>query len=328
MIKKINSEPEIYQLQIPLPNNPLKNLNSYVVKTVDGNLIVDTGFNQTECFAALAMYLHVLNIDMNKTTIFLTHLHLDHVGLTDKIRSEETRVMMGAEDYDYFGKMLAGNIWDDFGKRFFEEGFPPISGHGQEEIKEAIIHTPKNIFAATPIRDGESFFIGHYEFECVLMPGHTPGNTCLYLKNEKIMFLGDHVLFDITPSIIFWPNVKDSLNDYLKSLEKLKTYDIGLALPGHRKNEIDVYDRIEQLRKHHLERIETIYSLIVEKEKQNAYQIASQLEWFMRGKNWDQFPNQQKVFAVGETISHLDYLLECDRIDKYKEYGIFVYQAE
>ncbi|MBK5245624.1 MAG: MBL fold metallo-hydrolase [Eubacteriaceae bacterium] len=327
MITKINSEPEIYQFHIPLPNNPLKNLNCYVVKTENGNLLVDTGFNQTECFAALTMSLRELNIDMNETTLFLTHLHLDHIGLVDKIRSEKTRVLMGAEDYDYFGQMLTGNIWDEFGKRFFEEGFPLKSVHDQEEIKQAIAHTPQKLFDITPIRDGESFFIGNYEFECVLTPGHTPGNTCLYLKNEKIMFSGDHILFDITPSIIFWPNVRNSLKDYLTSLEKLKTYDICLALPGHRSNKIDVYERIEQLKKHHLKRVETIYNIVKMKKNQNAYQIASQLEWFMRGKSWSQFPNQQKVFAVGETISHLDYLFECNRINKFIMDGVFVYHA-
>ncbi len=44
MIKQIFKQPEIYQLNIPLPNNPLKNLNCYVVKTAGGNLVIDTGF--------------------------------------------------------------------------------------------------------------------------------------------------------------------------------------------------------------------------------------------------------------------------------------------
>lgn len=328
MIKQIYKEPEIYQLAIPLPNNPLKTLNVYVVKTNAGNLLVDTGFNQPECFEALSMGLCELNIDMNETTIFLTHLHLDHIGLVEKIRLSKTHVIMGAEDYAYLGQMLTGNIFEKFTKRFMLEGFPEISEQEQGKINQAINYSSEMLFEATLIMEGESFFIGSYEFECVLTPGHTPGNTCLYLKNEKIMFLGDHVLFNISPNIIFWPNVRDSLNNYLTSLEKLKTYDIQLAFPAHRENGIDVYKRIEQLKMHHLDRIETVYHIVKWRNKQNAYQIASQLKWFIRGKNWIEYPKNQKIFAVGETIAHLDYLIECNRIEKFKESSVYVYQVK
>ena len=53
MYEKIYSNPDIYKIYVPLPNNPLKNLNSYVVKTENKNLIIDTGFNMPECYEAL-----------------------------------------------------------------------------------------------------------------------------------------------------------------------------------------------------------------------------------------------------------------------------------
>ncbi|MBC3888794.1 MBL fold metallo-hydrolase [Acetobacterium paludosum] len=328
MIKKIVEQPEIYSVYIPLPNNPLKNLNCYVMKTDAGNLVVDTGFNQPECFEALTEGLRELNVDMNNTTLFLTHIHSDHTGLIERIRTEKTRVIMGAKDYNYFSRSLSGNVWKLFNQRFIEEGFPESDVYAQEKVNPAVVYALKNLFKAIPINDGESFFIGKYEFECVLTPGHTPGHTCLYLKNEKIMFLGDHVLFDISPNITCWPYVKDSLNDYLTSLDKIATYDIRVALPGHRKNEMDVYERIAQLKKHHAERIESTLDIVKKKEYQNAYEIAGQLKWSLRGKTWAECPIQQKWFAVGETMSHLDYLVERNRIVRIKDQNIFVYRAK
>lgn len=46
--------PNIYCNRIPLPKNPLKSLNSYIIKSPERNLIIDTGFNQPECEAAFS----------------------------------------------------------------------------------------------------------------------------------------------------------------------------------------------------------------------------------------------------------------------------------
>jgi hypothetical protein len=45
----------------------------------------------------------------------------------------------------------------------------------------------------------------------------------------------------------------------------------------------------------------------------------------MRGKDWTEFPLQQKIFAVGETLSHLDYLIEENKLYKRLENGVYRY---
>ena len=51
------------------------------------------------------------------------------------------------------------------------------------------------------------------------------------------------------------------------------------------------------------------------------------MTWSMRGKNWDEFPIQQKWFAIGETISHLDYLLLRNKIIRHDEKETIYYTA-
>ena len=75
----------IYRLYIPLPNNPLKNLNSYLILGEDRNLLIDTGFQIPPCLEAMNAELQELSVDMNKTDIFLTHMHADHSGLASTL---------------------------------------------------------------------------------------------------------------------------------------------------------------------------------------------------------------------------------------------------
>ena len=76
------------------------------------------------------------------------------------------------------------------------------------------------------------------------------------------MFTADHILFDITPNITQWKDMRDALGNYLDSLVKIRGYAMETALPAHRKNEMDVYVRINQIVEHHLTRLcETVNAL-------------------------------------------------------------------
>ena len=81
MVTKINDVPAIFQIYVPLPDNPLKNLNCYVLQSKNEWLIIDTGFNRPECKSALEHGMQELGIDIENTSLFLTHLHSDHTGL-------------------------------------------------------------------------------------------------------------------------------------------------------------------------------------------------------------------------------------------------------
>ncbi|HAV10059.1 MAG TPA: hypothetical protein DCX22_00325 [Dehalococcoidia bacterium] len=51
MIEQILSD--LYRDEIPLPRNPLKALNWYIIKTADRFLVIDTGMNREECKHAM-----------------------------------------------------------------------------------------------------------------------------------------------------------------------------------------------------------------------------------------------------------------------------------
>ena len=51
----------IYRKTVPLPNNPLRDINAYII-TGEKNLLIDTGFNRPECEEALQSAFEELGI--------------------------------------------------------------------------------------------------------------------------------------------------------------------------------------------------------------------------------------------------------------------------
>lgn len=325
MIEKIYKNPDIYKIYVPLPENPLKNLNCYVIKTPSKNLIIDTGFNMPECLVALKEGLKELHVDIKNTDLFLTHLHSDHIGITNSIMENNSIIYMSEIDYNYLNDFNDLNLWTKTEELFIKEGFPENSIDALRSTNPARSYAPDGSFTAHTVKNGDKIKIGNYTFECILTPGHTPGHMCLYCESNKILFLGDHVLFDITPNITSWYGIHDSLADYIESLHKIKNYNVSLALPAHRKNEMLLSERIGQILLHHETRLNDTISVIKKSQGMTAYDIAGEMKWSMRGKDWSEFPMPQKWFAVGETLSHLDYLINRNRIYKKQENGLYHY---
>ncbi|HWQ61139.1 MAG TPA: MBL fold metallo-hydrolase, partial [Negativicutes bacterium] len=99
--------PGLFRLEIPLPNNPLKTLNSYVITGPERNLVVDTGFNRPECLAAMRAGLQELAVDLARTDFFITHLHADHSGLAATLATVTSRVMCSAVDAHDINRVVA-----------------------------------------------------------------------------------------------------------------------------------------------------------------------------------------------------------------------------
>jgi Zn-dependent hydrolases, including glyoxylases len=323
LLRKICDQPELYCVDIPLPNNPLKNLNCYMLRSNGKLLVIDTGFRIPETAEVLLAALAELGVSFQDTTLFLTHLHSDHTGLADLFAEKGCTIYMSSIDYEMF--KLTRSKRDHF-LTYHKEGFPMEELLEQQKVNPAAVFAPLSIFPVTAFDDGFRFHIGEVEFEAVHTPGHTPGHCCLYIPAFEIMFLGDHVLFDITPNITVWPTVENSLQNYLDSLKKIEKYPITLPLPAHRGNDMDVYQRISDIQIHHVRRLENTLDIIGKYSDLTSYEIASHMTWSMRGKDWTEFPLHQKWFAVGETLSHLDLLLLEGKIEKHLDNEMFRYR--
>jgi glyoxylase-like metal-dependent hydrolase (beta-lactamase superfamily II) len=306
MINKIAKD--IYMIKVPLPENPLKNLNSYLIKGTTRNLLIDTGFNTQICYDALSEGIKEAGIDMDNTDIFLTHLHSDHAGLCARIASPNSNIYMSRVDSQHIKKFFNINYFENLETIFYALGF------SKEEFADNIKSSPIVKYAPpieteyTEIEDGFLIDLGNRVIKAVLTPGHTPGHMCLYIESEKLLFSGDHVIFDITPNITKWRGFNNSLRHYMDSLNLIKNMPVELTFSSHRNPMGNCIERIDELLNHHEIRITEAHNIVRKCPGLSPYDIAAKMTWSIRAKDWKAFPVVQKWFATGEASAHLDYL--------------------
>ena len=313
----------LYRIIIPLPNSPLKDLNSYVIRDEYRHLIIDTGFNRSVCFDAMQKGLAELDIDLNRTDFMLTHMHADHTGLVSRLAGPNSKI---------FFSRIDSRVFDDDNSWLPLIDFARLNGFPDGELQKALAshpgfkYSPQQKPVFTLVDDGDVIEYGGYRLQCIATPGHTQGHMCLYEPNSKILFSGDHVLFDITPHIESWDYMVNSLADYLQSLDKVGRLPVDLVLPGHRNFLGNLKDRISELKHHHSERAEEVMSVLGDRSM-NAYDIAAQMTWDIDCERWEDFPIAQRWFATGEAIAHLRFLESEDRIIRNTKQKIVTFSA-
>jgi glyoxylase-like metal-dependent hydrolase (beta-lactamase superfamily II) len=313
--------PDIFRIEIPLPGNPLKAINSYVIRGDGRFLVIDTGMKRDECRKALEAGIQELAVDLDCTDFFITHLHADHLGLVTELVRGSSKVYFNAPDAKIINDP---DHWDNMIATALANGFP------EEEIDSAILKHPGRRYQACDpldfalLQEGDRVSIGAYDLQCVSTPGHTRGHLCLYEPRAKIFFSGDHILEDITPNISLWAENVDPLRQYLESLDKITLLDVCWVFPGHRRAFTHCKRRIEELKQHHAVRAGEIRSILKE-GRQSAYQVASRMTWDISCKHWEDFPISQKWFASGEALSHLQYLHGENGVRREQEDGKIYY---
>ena len=297
--------PNLYKIEVPLPRNPLKAVNSYIIKAGGESLIVDTGMNREECISVLSSGLKELDVDLNQADFFITHLHADHLGLVSTLAGDTSKIYFGQADAD----IINSEAWQEY------SNFAVVNGFPEDEVQRAIQSHPGVKYSAKGhldfhiLKEGDAVSIGDYLFRCIETPGHSPGHICLYEPDKKIFISGDHILSDITPNISLFSDGENPLKEYLTSLDKVYNFDVRLVLPGHRAPFTNFRERIQELKHHHQVRANEVLS-ILGKDDKDAFQVASQMTWDMSYESWELFPLMQKWFATGEAIAHLKYLEE------------------
>ena len=305
----------IYRIAVPLEGSPLGSLNAYYFRGPEEEYLMDTGFNTPQCEAALREALRSLAYRPEKLNIINTHLHMDHTGLNHWFVGERRHIYISGIDLD---RMMRHYKHDGYkrGERDRREGADDAffetmlrAGPEKDSARRLVFDEEKYV----PLADGEALDTGVCRLQTVLVPGHTPGNAMFYVPEKKLMFTGDHVLFDITPNITFWPEYDNALQRYLDSLAYAKSFDVELALPGHRGSG-DYQSRIDRILLHHVHRLDEIIGIVGSEPGLTAYEIARRMRWRIHLDENGNFPPAQMWFAAGECMSHLDKLVADGRM--------------
>lgn len=301
---------DIYRIEVPLPNNPLKATNSYFIQGKDRNLLIDTGFNRAECQNEIEQAMREIGFSMDNTDLFITHVHGDHSGLAGYLARSGTKIYTGKYGAQVLMEHKDGVNFKEF---VVQSG---LSGMGvssdDNSIHPGLKYASSKISQADVIADGDIIKVGDVTLRCIETSGHAPDHMCLYEQKRKILFSGDHILGKITPNNTIWGTPwdvdSDYLGAYLKNLDKIASMDIELVLPGHRATLSDCCGRIDELKNHHQRRLNRILEILGNKKMSGA-EVASKMKWDIGIKSWDEFPTAQKFFATGEALSHLTHLV-------------------
>ena len=295
----------LYSIPVPLPGNPLRELNSYLLTGGERAVLIDTGFRQEACRQALLAGLDELGVNRRDVDVVLTHLHSDHAGLAPEVVGDTGWIYVSGPDRDYLEHADDAH-WARRDERFRAEGFP-AELLAQNTANPARALAPGFTDRYRTLEPGTVVAAGARRLRCIPVPGHTPGQMCFWDEAEGILFTGDHVLFDISPNITSWLEMEDALGSYLDSLRAVRDLPVRLALPGHR-GRGELAPRVDALLEHHARRLEQLRAILRKEPGLTAYQAAGRMRWRIRASSWEDFPLAQKWFAVGECMAHLDYL--------------------
>lgn len=322
-VKVQEAFPGIFLVHLPLPMKPTI-VNVYLVRGGDEWALIDTGINSQDSMAALREALDTVGCPPDRLgKIICTHHHPDHFGA-----SKACKELTGATLYLHrvekecvkafaFADRLPEAI------RFFLVHGIPVHRFVQVPARTEFWSTwyvtaPPDVF----IDDGDVIEIGDRTIEVVWTPGHSPGHCVMYLRNERVLIAGDHLLPKITPHVGLVPNsVPNPLKDFLDSQRKVQQLDVELVLPAHGGPFRDHRHRAKQIIQHHHSRLQEIFD-IVRREARTGYDVARRVFDF----NSDS-PLSYQFPATFEALAHLEYLRHQQRVTREERDAEFFYRA-
>ncbi|MGH9097838.1 MAG: MBL fold metallo-hydrolase, partial [Acidimicrobiales bacterium] len=260
--------PGLWSIPVPIPNNPLRYVLVYAFELDGGGVaLVDAGWNTDEAWTTLGDGLAMAGGSISDVrAVLVTHIHPDHYGLAGRIRETsgawiglhpDDAIMLKARygDTDQLLENMTGLLVDS--------GVPadklPDLAMASMRLKAMVTMAEPDIY----FEDGKTVELPGWNLRTIWTPGHSPGHTCFYSEDRRLLLSGDHVLPRITPNIsVHTQQPSNPLGDFLASLLKVQNLGAEEVLPGHEYRFSDLAGRLDELIQHHADRLDEIESVL------------------------------------------------------------------
>ncbi len=298
---------------IPLPTPfPVGDVNVYLIRA-ERWVLIDTGLDWEKDRRALLQGMAAAGVAPEQIAeVLLTHTHIDHCGQAGWIQ-ERSGAPVRAHPADAprltgfpdaYHAMLAR--YRDHSARM---GFPvELFDAGIAAFGKAMM-LMRSARVEKTIDEGDRIPLGGTHLEVIHTPGHTPGSVCFYDRKNRILFAGDTVLKHITPNPFFGGHTHRramGTGSYLRSLDRLVTYDVRLSLNGHGEAVEDLREVVERVRAHSRARSEKLLGLVATGKPTHPFELSRRL--------FGELPLTDVWLAFAETLGHLEALEEAGRI--------------
>lgn len=302
----IEIAPGVHWLRMPLPFR-LNHINLWLLEDGDGWTIVDTGIHDDITIASWERIFADRLVGRPVSRVICTHYHPDHVGMAGWL-CDRFGVGLWMTEREW----LWARSWSlDTDPAVYDHqgAFLHTTGCAPDLLEATYRESPRYHTLVSPIpraftrlRDEETVAIGGRDWQIVIGTGHAPEHACLYCRDLDLLISGDQVLPKITPIIAVEINEPDAnpLEDFLASIEKLRGIPDSVdILPSHNMPFTGLHARLDALRRHHDDRLAQFLDACT--RPMTAKELSDAI--FAQGLD-----PQNVVFAIGETVAHLNYL--------------------
>jgi glyoxylase-like metal-dependent hydrolase (beta-lactamase superfamily II) len=149
------------------------------------------------------------------------------------------------------------------------------------------------------LADAEVIRLAGREWVAVHTPGHTIDHMCLLDPAAGVLLAGDHVLPSITPHVSGLAAGSDPLAEFLASLERVRALEgVELVLPAHGHPFRDLAGRVDAIRTHHHDRLDSVHQATAEAGRATVELVTQRV---FHPRAWGQM-------AESETYAHLEHL--------------------
>ena len=122
----------------------------------------------------------------------------------------------------------------------------------------------------TVLSHGDTISTNEYTLETIHSPGHASNHLCFYLKDQKCLLTGDHIM-DGSTVVIAPPD--GNMTEYIESLKLLESYDIDYFAPGHGEFMQEPSKTIQSIIRHRLSRESKVLRCIENNKDQDIDEL-------------------------------------------------------
>jgi glyoxylase-like metal-dependent hydrolase (beta-lactamase superfamily II) len=309
--------PGLFWLRMPLPF-ALDHINLWLHAEPDGFALVDCGYGDDATRALWERHFATTLGRRPIRRIIATHCHPDHVGNAAWLSARfGAPVAMTAAEYltahafagQHSGYTLAAVV-DLFRRHGMpEEHCAGLEGRGNQ-YRRGVPELPASF---TRLLDGDRVAAGGADWRVVEGHGHSPEHASLHAAGRGILISGDMLLPRISTNVAVTAVEPDG-DPLARFLDSLAAFDAlpadTLVLPSHGLPFRGIALRTAQLRAHHAARLDELVAAVAAAPAgPSAHDLVPVL--FRR-----ELDVQQRFFAMGEAIAHLNHLWHSGRLER------------
>ena len=318
----------VYWLRMPLPI-ALDHINLWLLKDDDGQwTIVDTGYDAQSCKDVWNSVFSGFCNAKDVKQIIITHFHPDHIGLAAWLAHKcGAPILISKGEFEHYSEIINRDA-ETFAKtvqRFaknmgFDEQLAPVYASFFRQSEKADIDRVQREQCLF-ISEGDALVIRGRVWRIMVGNGHSPEHICLFCDELNVLISGDQAIARISSNVSVYPSnpTANPLNDWLQSCVKLRDSitEGALILASHQEPFVGIKSRMQKMIDDHHADLDLLRDAL----KSNMTVIQARKVLFDR-----ELDPIQTVLATGETLSHLNYLLDVGEIESSNGNQIIEYR--